>query len=449
MKTSSKTSRRVCLACTSVLYTIAPAGPASITSKAQTAGQIEFGRPAVVSVSFDQPTKDTSTYQYIGSSGNTRPFIWMNTFPSQGRQSNLVTMWNTGAAGVPTGIDTRRLRVLRMQVTLCTFPSGPRARYDATPDLWQNTLWAGGDIIVYDFFGGNIPVGIESIPAEPRYTSQGTGEDGNQPIEIYGARFNNGWTAESWVESGAGTPSFQNGLYNAEPIDFDDQGNERSVLFSMGETAVEFVEDDYIADDNQTYFTYYPTGNFLSDPVDGFNPNSFALGEAYTIPDGTPGHSIGGAGQTPIAQDTEIPPGYRFRFDINVENEAIQNYLRDQFANGWLTLIASQLALGDIGLNGAYSYWLTKEGSATLPGFFDLDPTTLDFDYIYFPPGDFNANGIIDPLDRQAAVWALTDPAGFEQANPLLDASTLTDMDGDGYTDLADITAVLSTVFGQ
>jgi hypothetical protein len=406
----------------------------------------EVTLPELVTVSYDAPTKDTSTYSNIGASGNTRPFAWMSTFPGEGRQSNLVTMFNTQLRGVPTGVDAQRVLVTRMVFTACTYPSGPRATYDATPDPWQNTLWAGGDIIIYDFFGGNTPVGSEFVPAEPRYISLGPTEDGNKPVELFGARFNNGWTAGTWIESGVGTPAYQNGMYNAEPIDFDDSGAERSVLNSMGETAVEFVLGDYVGDDGQTYDTYYPTGNFLPDPVDGFDPNPFALGISFDIPNGTPGHSIAGQGQQAITLGDEIPPGHRLRFDLRVGSPDVQRYLRDQFADGWLSFVASQLAYADIGLNGSYSYWLTKEGSLTLPPVFDLDPSTLEFDYLYFPPGDFNGDGLVGPGDDAGAILALTDPEGFRREHPLLNPAALTDMDSDGDTDLADIAAIVRTI---
>jgi hypothetical protein len=402
--------------------------------------------PEIRAVSFDAPTKDTSTYSNIGASANTRPFVWMSTFPGEGRQSNLVTMFDTASAGVPTGLDARRVLVAEMTFTACTYPSGPRAVYDPDPDPWQNTLWAGGDIIIYNFFGGTIPVGTESVPAEPRYISLGPQEDGNKPVELFGVRFNNEWTAATWVESGFGTPGFQNGVYNAEPIDFDANGLERPVLNSMGETAVEFVLGDYVGDDGQTYDTYYPTGNFLPDPVDGFDPSPFALGASFDIPDGTPGHSIAGQGQQAITLGDELPPGHRLRFEVRVDDPAVQGYLRGQFEGGWLSLMASQLAYADIGLNGTYSYWLTKEGSATLPPVFDLDASTLDFTYLYVPPGDFDGDGLIAPGDEDAALVALTDPIAFKRAYPLLDARTLTDMDGDGDTDLADLAAIVSMI---
>ena len=195
--------------------------------------------------------------------------------------------------------------------------------------------------------------------------------------------------------------------------------------------------------DGQTYDTYYPTGNFLPDAADGFDAHPFAYGKSYVIPDGTPGHSVGGVGQGMIDLGDELPPAYRLRMDVRVDDPPIQAYLRSGLAEGWISLMASQLAIADIGLNGSYSYWLTKEGSATLPPVFDLNPSTLEFDYIEMPPGDFNGDGLIGPEDLGPAIEALTDPAGFERDHPLLDASALTDMDGDGDTDLADVAAVV------
>ncbi|USN99284.1 MAG: hypothetical protein H6810_00995 [Phycisphaeraceae bacterium] len=429
------------------LPALALAGPSG-TSARWSGGVAHAVRPELHSAVFVQPTKDTSTYSNIGASGNTRPYVWMSTFPDEGRQSNLVAMFNTGAAGVPTGPDAARIRIIRMVFTACTYPAGPRAIYDPSPDPWQNTLWAGGDIIVYDVWGGSTPVGSEYVPAEPRYVSLGPAEDGNKPVELFGVKYNNGWSAASWVETGTGTPAYTDGVYNAEPIDFDDNGVERSVLFSPGESAVEFVFGLYVGDDGQTYDTYYPTGNFLPDPVDGFDPNVFALGKSYFIPDGTPGHSVGGQGQDPISLGDEIPPAHRLRFDVRVDDPAIQRYLRSGLEAGWISLMASQLAYADIGLNGSYSYWLTKEGSATLPPVFDLDPCTLEFDYLTLPPGDFNGDGLVDRGDFGPALMALTDPAGFERAFGLLDAAALTDMDSDGDTDLADVTAIARLLAG-
>jgi hypothetical protein len=400
--------------------------------------------PVMSSVFFDRPTKDTSTYSNIGASGNTRPYVWLSTFPGEGRQSNLVTMYNTGARGVPMGVDARRVRVTRMVFTVCTYPSGPRASYDPSPDAWQNTLWSGGEIAVYDaFIGGSVQVGSVFVPAEPRYVSLGASEDGNKPVELFGAKFNNGWTAASWVETGVGTPAFQNGMYNIEPIDFDEHGVARSVLESMGETAVEFEFGLFEGDDGEFYDTYYPTGGFISDPIDGFDPNPFGIGRSYEIPDGTPGHSIGGQGQDPIGLNTLIPPGHRLRVEVKVDEPAVQRYLRAGFEQGWLSFVVSQLAYADLGFSGAYSYWLTKEGSLTLPPVFDLDPCTLDFDYIYAPPGDFNLDGRVDREDLGPAIRALSDPAGYEATHPLADAAVLTDMDGDGDTDLSDVSAIV------
>jgi len=420
----------------------AVAAPVSQSDKWE-GGVIEPPRPVLTTVRFDQPTKDTSTYSNIGSSGNTRPYVWMSTFPGEGRQSNLLTMWDTASMDVPTGAEAGRILINRMVFTVCTYPAGPRANYDPTPDPWQNTLWAGGDIVVYDFFGGTTPVGEVFVPAEPRYVGLGPAEDGNEPVELFGVKYNNDWTAASWVETGTGTPAYQNGTYNAEPIDFDEAGAERSVLFSTGESAVEFVFGLFLGDDGQLYDTYYPTGDFLPDAADGFDPNVFGIGRSFEIPDGTPGHSINGQGQDPIALGGEFPPAHRLRIEVDVDDPAVQRYLKAGAAEGWISLMASQLAFADIGLNGSYSYWLTKEGSATLPPSFDLDPCTLEFDYVYSPPGDFNGDGLIGPDDLEPALMALTDPIGYERRFPLQSAAALTDMDGDGVTDLHDVIAII------
>ncbi|MBZ0173238.1 MAG: hypothetical protein K8E66_12715, partial [Phycisphaerales bacterium] len=149
------------------LVSASPDGIGSISDR----GIAERPRPVLSTVVFDRPTKDTSTYSNIGASGNTRPYAWMSTFPGEGRQSNLVTMFDTASAGVPTGIEAARVKITRMVFTACTYPAGPRATYDASPDAWQNSLWSGGDIIIYDSWGGTTPVGTEFVPAEPRYVS--------------------------------------------------------------------------------------------------------------------------------------------------------------------------------------------------------------------------------------------------------------------------------------
>jgi hypothetical protein len=134
-------------------------------------GVLEQPEPVLTTVRFDAPTKDSSTYSNIGASGNTRPYVWMSTFPGEGRQSSIVTMWETASRDVPTGAEAGRVLINRMVFTACTYPAGPRASYDPSPDAWQNSLWSGGDIVVYDFFGGTTPVGTVTVPAEPRYVS--------------------------------------------------------------------------------------------------------------------------------------------------------------------------------------------------------------------------------------------------------------------------------------
>jgi hypothetical protein len=62
---------------------------------------------------------------------------------------------------------------------------------------------------------------------------------------------------------------------------------------------------------------------------------------------------------------------------------------------------------------------------------------------VYSPPGDFDGDGVIGPDDLVPALTAFTDPIGYERMFPLQSAAALTDMDGDGDTDLRDVAAAI------
>jgi len=403
-----------------------------------------FGDPVTVLVR--EPTKDTSNYSNIGATGNTRPFVWANVFPGEGRQSSLIVMYDTAAAGLPTGADAARLWFDRITFTACTWPgTGPQADYDETPDAWQSPLWPGGDINVFDSFGGLTVVDTVFVPADPRYQPQGPGEDGNAPLELFGVRFNNGWSAENWIESSSGTPAWSNGVPNAEPIDFDASTAERSVQNSFGESAVEFVLGPYTAPDGITYDTYYPTGDFLADPDDGFDPNPFAIGKSFDVPDGTPGQSIFGAGQSKLSQGETIPFGHRFRFEVDTADPRIVRYFRAQLAEGWLSLAMSQAAFGDLA-TARYSYWITKDGAAGPPSSLDLDPSTIEITYRLPRAGDLDASGTVDTTDLIWAVRGLTDPASHQRAFPGQDSAATLDVNSDGLLDFVDLAEIITRI---
>ncbi len=421
--------------------TFSPTGP-----QGQAGGDQVF---EPVTVLMRAPTKDTQLYANIGATGNTRPFVWCNTFPGEGRQSTLLTMFDTAAAGLPTGADAERAWILSVTYTACTWPgSGPQAGYDETVDPWQTQLWGGGDINVFNSFGGTTVIGSVFVPAEPRFIVQGPDEAGNAPAELFAVRFNNGLSAATWNESSSGTPAFTGSGYNAEPIDFDDNGNARAVFNSFGETAVEFVLGDFVGDDGNTYDTFYPTGDFLPNPQDGFDPNPFALGQSFFVPDGTPGQSLFGMGQDPLTQGELLPFGHRLRFEVDLTRPANAAYFRGGLAEGWVSLILSQAAFGDLATK-EYSYWITKEGSASLPGSLDLDASTLEITYLLPPAGDVTGDGIANLRDLVWIARELQSPGAHQRAFPGQNSRATLDQNGDGLLSFNDLVAVAREVAGR
>lgn len=416
-----------------------------VTTEVDPVDQATFGGQRVV-IDMRSPTKDTSTYANLGTGGNTREFVWMNYYPSEGRQSSLLVMFDTASAGAATGVDARRVRIDKATLTAVTFPSGPRATYDPSPDPWQSTLWPGGELEVFEQLGGTNVIGTVFVPADPRYIELDPIEQNNTPVELFAARFNNGLSAQTWVEASGGTPAFNGSTYNAVPIDFDETGAEREVFFSFGETAIEFVTGPFVGDDGNTYNTFYPTGNLLPDPAPGFDPNPLALGVSYDVPDGTPGQSIFGVGQSAIELGDELPPAHRLRFDVRVKDPAVQAYLRGSLEDGWASFVFSQLAFGIVGGVREYSYWLTKEGAASLPSAIDLDPVTLRLEYLQLEPGDLNGNGLLDRDDLAWQIRALANPEDVQARFPLLDTAALADMNDDGAVDVYDILDLAASI---
>ena len=405
-----------------------------------------------VTVFFQSPTKDTSNYPNIGATGNTRPFVWASTFPGEGRQSSLIVMYDGAAAGLPTGAAAERIWFESITFTACTWPgTGPQAVYDTTADDWQTQLWGGGDINVFNEFGGLTVVDTVFIPAEPRYVPQTPDESDNAPLELFGVRFNNGLSAATWVEDSSGTPAWSGGVPNAEPIDFGDlvafpEG--RSVQNSFGETAIEFVIGPYTAPDGVTYDTFYPTGNFIDNPLDGFNPAPFAIGQSFDVPDGTPGQNLFGAGQTALTQGDLIPVGHRFRFDVNVRSGPVAAYFRDQLAgDGWISLMMSQAAFGDLAA-AEYSYWITKEGSASFAGLpqIDLDPSTLEITYVLPVLGDVDGNGRTTTEDLIWVIRGVNDLELHQSVFPQQNSLATLDVNEDNQVNFLDIIEAVALV---
>lgn len=418
----------------------AAAGVAAAAGSATAERVGGFGTP--VTVRFSRPTKDTSTYINIGPSANTRPFVWANAYPGEGRQSNVLAMFNTGSRGVPTGNAAARVIVTRALVTACTYISGPSANYDPDADPWQSNLWPGGPYNVLDANGGTQVVDVIQTPADPRYIDLGPLERGNAPVELFAARFNNGLSAAAWVESVSGTPGVgAGGVPNAEPIDFDTRGNERAVTFNTGEDALNLIEALY-PPPNGPYLTLFPDpGQVLRpNPADGFDPRPLAIGESYDIPDGTAGHSIFGTGQVAVGRGEPLGFAHRLRFEVRTSDPTVQAYLRSNLREGWVSVFLSQLAFGDLS-GGEYSRWLTKEGSSTLPPGVVLEPTTLEFDYVLAAAGDIDLDGEVGVRDLLEGLGILLEPgaAGADEVARV-------DLDESGALDVFDLFMLLEAV---
>lgn len=395
-------------------------------------------------VFFDEPTKDTFTYPNVGASGNTRLNGWATYYPGVGRHSSMVSMFDTGMAGVPMGEDGY-VQVISMEFTAVTYASGPTAFYDETRDPPENSLWPGGDLNVFDQPGGFAVIGTVHVPADPNAIMPSPDEANNAPVELFGARFHNEHTAASWDESAGGTPAYQNGRENVVPIDFDRDGTERDVTDNVASLPFEYTQGiftsqpGYDVPAGDEYLTEFPTGAFLPRPYQTFRANPFAIGKSYHIPDGTPGHSIFGKGQDPLVLNDPIPQAYRLKFSVNVQNPWIQNYLQESIHEGWVSFVYSHLAFGDHA-GGNFTYWMTKEGSDKLPPAIDVDPSTLRFTYMRVPFGDISQNGRHGHEDLLGLIRVIESQVADQITMDLADVNR------DGRLDFFDIAELLRLI---
>ena len=399
------------------------------------------------SVFFSEPTKDTFTYPNIGSSGNTRLNGWSTYYPGIGRHSAMACLFDTKSMGVPAG-ESGYVKVISMRFTAVTYASGPTANYDGSRDAPENSLWSGGEINVFNSPGGFAVIGVIDVDADPTYIQPTPEEQNNVPVELFGIRYNNELSAEAWDESASGTPAYQNGRHNMIPIDFDSVGNERDVTDNVASLPFVYAEGTFVSQSGydvpagEEYFTEYPTGEFFPRPHATFVAHPFAIGQSFFIPDGTAGHSIFGEGQDDLSLNDPMPPAYRLEFNVNVSNPHIQAYLRSSIHEGWISLMYSHLAFGDHA-GGAFTYWMTKEGSAKLPPAIDVNPSTLEFQYITVPFGDMDMNGVRTPTDLYTLIELIGNPLAEHWSKTNHD---IADINRDGAVDFFDIIDFVSTL---
>lgn len=176
--------------------------------------------------------------------------------------------------------------------------------------------------------------------------------DPGRPIELFGAVFNNGLSASSWNEFT--TPVFENGLYNAEPVEIDAMtGQPRSVLSNID---------------------------------DGFDALPWAVA---TTPD-----TYTGSGGT-----TRVADGATLTFQLDLSDPAMAAFLAEEINTaGTLSVVVTSLHAASFGGIGGNDIWprLGTRESFGLP-----DPSisvTLSTGALACSPADLTTTGATNGL---------------------------------------------------
>ncbi|MEQ8848860.1 hypothetical protein [Botrimarina sp.] len=250
---------------------------------------------------------------------------------------------------------------------------------------------------------GTLPYSGQAVTPEGLLADAlGQGIDSQQPMELFGVGFRDGYEGFALGAAAGGqgfneaTPVYSatDGGYVAYPI--------------VGDAAGGFAD-----------VSNNPTGGFSATApggqTDPFAATPWAIGAA----------SLGEG--DPIANDTT------FTFDIDLSQPGVGDYLRRSLAEGAVGFFLSSLhPAGEQGApgGGAYPQWYTKESVGVFAG---GEAPTLTLDVSVLPvAGDYNADGDITGADY--AAWASA--YGQVAAPPGVGA----DGNRDGLVDAADYT---------
>ncbi|TVQ51724.1 MAG: hypothetical protein EA377_11825 [Phycisphaerales bacterium] len=182
-----------------------------------------------------------------------------------------------------------------------------------------------------------------------------------RPMELYGVGFRNGFDALSYTETTAYSTISPFGKFvrTTYAMDFDAQGEPRDVSNNIDEM---------------------------------FDPSPFAIGQTDTV-----------------APGAFVPQLTVFTFTIDVEDELIQNYLRESLDLGIVHFMFSSLhAASDPADNGDFSSTypeiLTKENLFVMAGLADASQLSLTVEIIDDPGdpgviGDLNGDGVVNVFD--------------------------------------------------
>jgi len=215
----------------------------------------------------------------------------------------------------------------------------------------------------------------------------GADDADGRPIELFGAAFRAPWTAETYFEGSELDPG------------------------------PEFGPSGATSDSRYAYATDFAGGverDVSNNVRDEFNPIVFAVGRNETLFQGQ---------FVPI--DTELT------FDLDVENETVQAYLRNAVNSGRLRLMVTALqpaASGGGAGSGEYATFYAKE--------IDIEglAARLSMAVVLLPHGDADGSSVVD-FDDIVAVLAAWGATGLPGING--------DADCSGVVDFDDIVAVL------
>ncbi len=209
---------------------------------------------------------------------------------SDSRSGQFLLGWTTSES-IPAGLAPTRYRVIRARVTL-TINRDQAWRYDGTSDPFESHL----------------PEGDPRRVADP---------DAGRPVELFGAGFRNGFTAETFAEDG---PYIS--------------GGEGSVG-TRNAFAAGFLPDGSLVD---------VSNNVGKPSPEPFPVDPFAVGTIDGFPAGDP-----------------VPTGTPLRFDIDSANPAIHGFLVAALREGRLRLVATSLQPGNFTGAPTFPQFHTRE----------------------------------------------------------------------------------------
>lgn len=217
--------------------------------------------------------------------------------------------------------------------------------------------------------------------SDANYVADG---DAGQPVECFGVGFRNGWTVDTFLENSAYAPTGTNpllpGVRNVFAADLGTNGVLRDVS---------------------------------QNPRQQFDPTPFAVG---TIANVAPG--------------AMVPVGSKMRFELNMADPHVNQYVRTALNGGRLMLAVTSLTFVEQQA-GQYPSFIAKENA--LVGFGLASPARMEIDVSTGPQcvsADLNCDGVVDGADLGMLLggWGSSGPG---------------DLNGDGVVDGADLGSLL------